>query len=156
MDGFFQDLSNKFSRLVEYLTLLASKFFDVNKLKEDENLAVIVSTHGEGEPPDMAEDFYSYITGKRASKLDKLKFSVLALGDKSYRFFCKTGEDIDAVFTKLGAENISPIVKCDVDFEEDAENWMNDFLRNLTPSSELLKHCTKQLWTRKAEVGTSS
>lgn len=123
------------------ITARIVSMYDYNprKLKDDENIAVIVSTHGEGEPPDMAEEFYNYITGNRASKLQHLKFSVLALGDKSYRFFCKTGEDIDSAFTKLGAVNILPIVKCDVDFEEDAENWMNNFLQNLTPSSELKK-----------------
>lgn len=113
--------------------------YNPRTLKDDENLAVIVSTHGEGEPPDMAEDFYNYITGKRASKLENLKFSVLALGDKSYRFFCKTGVDIDSAFTRLGAKNIFPLVKCDVDFEEDAEAWMNSFLGNLTPASVLKK-----------------
>lgn len=109
--------------------------YKTRQLKSEENLAVIVSTHGEGEPPDMAEDFHKYVTGKRAPKLDSLKYSVLALGDKSYKLFCKTGEDIDAAFTKLGAANITPIMKCDVDYEDEAENWMNLFLQNLAPST---------------------
>lgn len=111
--------------------------YKTRQLKEEENLAVIVSTHGEGEPPDMAEDFYKYITGKRAPKMESLKYSVLALGDKSYKFFCKTGEDIDLAFTKLGGGSIVPIVKCDVDFEDDAEAWMNNFIQNLTPSTQV-------------------
>ena len=57
-------------------------------------MAILVSTHGEGEPPDMAEDFHKFVTGKRLPKLEKVHFSVLALGDKSYRNFCQTGEDI--------------------------------------------------------------
>jgi sulfite reductase (NADPH) flavoprotein alpha-component len=110
--------------------------YDYNhrKLKEEENLAIIVSTHGEGEPPDMAEEFYNYTTGKRAPKLENLKYSVLALGDRSYKYFCKTGEDIDSAFKRLGAENIFPIVKCDVDFEDDARLWMEGFLKKLTPA----------------------
>ena len=109
--------------------------YKARQLKSEENLAIIVSTHGEGEPPDMAEDFYKYVTGKRVPKLSSLKYSVLALGDKSYKFFCKTGEDIDAAFTKQGAACITPIIKCDVDYEDEAENWMNLFLQNLTPST---------------------
>ncbi len=108
--------------------------YKVRQLKDEENLAVIVSTHGEGEPPDMAEDFHKYVTGKRAQRLEQLKYAVLALGDKSYKFFCKTGEDIDTAFTKLGATGIVPLVKCDVDFEEDAESWMTNLLMNLVPS----------------------
>ena len=109
--------------------------YKTRQLKSEENLAVIVSTHGEGEPPDMAEDFHKYVTGKRVPKLASLKYSVLALGDKSYKFFCKTGEDIDVAFTKLGATNITPIIKCDVDYEDEAENWMNLFLQNLAPAA---------------------
>ncbi len=109
--------------------------FNYKKLKEEENVAIIVSTHGEGEPPDMAEDFYKYLTGKRAPKLENLSFSVLALGDKSYKHFCKTGEDIYAACKSLGAFSIAPLVKCDVDYEMDAEIWMNNFLMNMAPSA---------------------
>ena len=113
--------------------------YDVKNLTKEENLAIIVSTHGEGDPPDMAEDFYKFITGKRVPKLGNLSYSVLALGDKSYKYFCKTGEDIDAACKKLGAFNITPLVKCDVDYEVSAEVWMNNFLLNLTPSVSVVK-----------------
>ncbi len=108
--------------------------YNYKKLKEEENVAIIVSTHGEGDPPDMAEDFYKYITGKRAPQLPNLSYSVLALGDKSYKYFCKTGEDIDAAFKSAGAFRLTPLVKCDVDYEDTAEIWMNNFLLNLTPA----------------------
>jgi sulfite reductase (NADPH) flavoprotein alpha-component len=108
--------------------------YNTKKINEEVNVAIIVSTHGEGDPPDMAEDFYKFITGKRAPKLEKLNFSVLALGDKSYKHFCKTGEDIDAAIRKQGAFRIAPLVKCDVDYEVSAEIWMNNFLLNLAPA----------------------
>ena len=108
--------------------------YNTKKIGEEVNVAIIVSTHGEGDPPDMAGDFYKFITGKRAPKLDKLNFSVLALGDKSYKHFCKTGEDIDAAIRKQGAFRIAPLVKCDVDYEVSAEIWMNNFLLNLAPA----------------------
>ncbi len=107
--------------------------YNYKKLKEEEYVAIIVSTHGEGDPPDMAEDFHKFITGKRAPKLPGLSYSVLALGDKSYKYFCKTGEDIDAGCKATGAFRLTPLVKCDVDYEETAEIWMNNFLLNLTP-----------------------
>lgn len=107
--------------------------YNYKKLKDEENVAIVVSTHGEGDPPDMADDFYKFITGKRAPKLPNLNYSVLALGDKSYKYFCKTGEDIDAACKSAGAFRLAPLVKCDVDYEESAEIWMNNFLLNLTP-----------------------
>ncbi len=136
--GNSKTLAEKLAEKASFKNISVSVFslYDYNykKLNEEENVAVIVSTHGEGDPPDMAEDFFKYITGKRAPKLPNLGFSVLALGDKSYKYFCKTGEEIDAGFRTAGAFRITPIVKCDVDYEENAEIWMNNFLLNLTPS----------------------
>ena len=108
--------------------------FNYKKLHEEENVVVIVSTHGEGEPPDMAEDFYKYVTGTRAPELKNTNFSVLALGDKTYRNFCKTGEDIDVALKDCGGYRITQMIKCDVDYEQDAEIWMNNVLLNLQPS----------------------
>ena len=131
-------LAKKLAEKAAFKNISANVFdlyeYNYKKLQEEDNLAVIVSTHGEGEPPDMAEDFYKFITGKRAPKLGNLNFSVLALGDKSYKHFCKTGEDIDTAFKKLGAFSITPMVKCDVDYEMSAEVWMNSFLMNLMPA----------------------
>ena len=132
-----ENLAEKVAALQITANVVNMYDYKTRQLKDEENLAIIVSTHGEGEPPDMAEDFHKYVTGKRAPKLESLKYSVLALGDKSYKFFCKTGVDIDIAFTKLGAASITPIVKCDVDFEDDAEIWMNNFIQHLTPSAQV-------------------
>ncbi|HSO85617.1 MAG TPA: assimilatory sulfite reductase (NADPH) flavoprotein subunit [Draconibacterium sp.] len=110
--------------------------YNTKKIGEEENIAIIVSTHGEGDPPDMAGDFYKFVTGKRAPKLERLNFSVLALGDKSYKHFCKTGEDIDAAIKSQGGFRVAPLVKCDVDYEVSAEIWMNNFLLNLVSASQ--------------------
>jgi sulfite reductase (NADPH) flavoprotein alpha-component len=97
------------------------------QLATETNVVFIVSTHGEGEPPAMAEDFHAFITGKRSPKLPNLSFSVVALGDKSYKLFCKTGIDIDQALTNAGAKQLLPILTLDVDYEEEAENWINRF-----------------------------
>lgn len=101
--------------------------YKVRQLPQEKNLVVIVSTHGEGEPPVMAEDFYSFVTGKRAPKLPETNYAVVALGDKSYKQYCKTGVDIDEALVKLGAKPILPVLKLDVDFEDDAERWISQF-----------------------------
>lgn len=108
--------------------------YNYKKLKEEENVAIIVSTHGEGDPPDMAEDFHKYVTGNRAPQLESTNYSVLALGDKTYRNFCKTGEDIDDALKNCGGYRITSMVKCDVDYEQSAEIWMNNVLLNLAPA----------------------
>lgn len=102
--------------------------YKTRQLSGESNIVFIVSTHGEGEPPAMAEDFHAFITGKRAPQLPNLNYAVVALGDKSYKLFCKTGLDIDQALTKLGAKPIFPVLTLDVDFEDDAEKWINDFV----------------------------
>ena len=101
--------------------------YKTRQLTSETNLVFIVSTHGEGEPPVMAEDFHSFITGKRAPQLPTLNYAVVALGDKSYKLFCQTGIDIDRALAKAGAKPILPLLPLDVDFEEEAERWMSEF-----------------------------
>lgn len=35
-----------------------------------------------------------------------MRYSVLALGDQTYEFFCQAGKDVDALLENLGAERI--------------------------------------------------
>ncbi len=101
--------------------------YKTRQLTSETNLVCIVSTHGEGEPPAMAEDFHAFITGKRSPKLPDLNYAVVALGDKSYRLFCKTGLDIDQAFSKAGAKAILPVLTLDVDYEDEANAWVGRF-----------------------------
>jgi len=116
---------------VEVITV-ALDDYKTRQLATETNIVFIVSTHGEGEPPAMAEDFHKFITGKRAPKLPELNYSVVALGDKSYKFYCQTGIDIDQALAGLGAKTILPILKLDVDFEEETDRWINEFTEIFT------------------------
>ncbi|WP_083631213.1 assimilatory sulfite reductase (NADPH) flavoprotein subunit [Labilibacter marinus] len=92
--------------------------YKVRKLKEEQNLLVIVSTHGEGDPPASAEDFYAYIFGKKAPKSDNLNFAVIGLGDSSYAKFCQTGKDIYDQLSSLGAKAVHDFIELDVDYKD--------------------------------------
>jgi len=113
------------------VTLSSMDSFKTNTLKKLQNLFIVVSTHGEGEPPDNARTFHEFLHSPRAPRLDGLQFSVLALGDTSYEFFCQTGKDFDKRLEELGGKRIVPRVDCDVDYEESAEAWMNQVLSAL-------------------------
>ncbi len=121
--------------------------------KEDYFLAVI-STHGEGEPPAAAKKFYHYIHDN-SLQLDKLNYSVLALGDTSYPLFCKTGEDVDIKLQSHGAKRVVPLQRCDTDFETDANVWFENVLRTLSdrepakgsPSVSVVKTSSKKSYT---------
>lgn len=100
-------------------------------LAKEENLAVIVSTWGEGDPPDRATNFYKEFMDDKAPRLADTRFAVLALGDTSYEQFCKIGKDFDKRLEELGASRFHPRTDCDVDFEEPAQQWMDGALAAL-------------------------
>jgi len=104
----------------------------VSALTAMKNLFVIVSTWGEGDPPDRAVSFYEALMGDRAPALNDLHFSVLSLGDTSYEHFCKIGKDIDMRLESLGGQRIHPRVDCDVDFEEPYAKWVEGALHDLS------------------------
>ncbi len=94
-----------------------------SKLKRDTLLSFVISTHGEGDPPDDAELFHEFLLSDNAPALKQLKYSVLALGDSSYVNFCQTGREFDARLAELGAQRIEPLLECDLDYDEAASGW---------------------------------
>ena len=106
--------------------LLEMKAMDFDMIHKLKYLLLIVSTHGEGDPPAVAMEFYNYMHQDERKNLDEVRFSVLALGDSSYKDYCKTGKDFEARLLQLGASKLCPFRECDVDFEETARKWIED------------------------------
>ena len=99
-------------------------------LKKHENIITLVSTWGDGEPPESATAFYEGFM-KEDVDLSGANFSVLALGDTSYEQFCQTGKDIDARLEALGATRIVDREDCDVDFDDNYDSWSSAVLAKL-------------------------
>lgn len=118
------------------VTVSSMDDFKTKNMKKVENLLVIVSTHGEGDPPDNAISFHEFLNGRKAPKLEDARFSVLALGDTSYEYFCQTGKDFDQRLEDLGGTRLYPRVDCDVDFDDDAEEWIQGVLSSLNELQE--------------------
>ena len=102
------------------------------KLRRDRIIVLIVSTHGDGEPPDSARTLLASLTDGPVPDLHDSRFAVLALGDASYPRFCQAGKAFDVALASAGAERLLPRVDCDVDYEEDAICWMEQVLGTLT------------------------
>lgn len=114
------------------VTLSSMSEFKPNSLKKIDNLLIIVSTHGEGDPPDNALSFHEYVHGRRAPKLDHLNFSVLSLGDSSYEFFCQTGKEFDERLKELGGTRLFDRVDCDLDYDEPFSEWLQGVASSLS------------------------
>ncbi len=142
--GLSKKLAKKLEEQGLQVTLSSMGDFKPNGLKKIENLLIIVSTHGEGEPPDNAIPLHEFLNSKRAPKLESLRYSVLALGDTSYEFFCQTGKDFDKRLQELGGTPLVPRVDCDVDFDEQAAEWMNDVLASLSATATSVGSVTSE------------
>lgn len=103
---------------------------------KEKRVLVIVSTHGEGDPPFQAKAMYDYLHAKRAPELNELEYAVLALGDSSYYHFCKTGKDVDTRLNELGAKRLKEINCSDVDLKASDEQWLKELLNSLKQPSD--------------------
>jgi len=109
--------------------------YPTRQLAQEQNLLVIVSTHGEGEPPMSAEELHAFINGPRAPKLPKLRFAVLALGDKSYLHYCQTGKDFDQKLAELGGTRLLDRRDVDVAFKAPSAQWIEEVLNTLVSAA---------------------
>ncbi len=101
--------------------------YPIEKLDKEAFLIVIMSTQGEGDPPQNAIKFFDNLSNSSVN-LSKTQFAVLGLGDSSYPLFCRAGEAIDEQLKRLGAQPAVAFQKADVDYVQTAELWFNELL----------------------------
>ena len=106
------------------------------QLAELENVLVIASTWGEGDPPQRAVDFQDALMADDAPQLTKLRYAVLSLGDRAYAQFCEVGKRFDERFAALGATRVADRLDCDLDYEAPASAWIDTTLPILKPADE--------------------
>ncbi len=97
-------------------------------LRKLKNVVFIISTHGEGDPPDEAAELFEYLESERAPRLPELNYRLLALGDRSYPLFCEAGRRLDERLKSLGATAFGPRVECDVDYAVNTKTYIDEVI----------------------------
>jgi sulfite reductase (NADPH) flavoprotein alpha-component len=115
--------------------LLRADAFPLRELKSERLLYVVISTQGDGDPPDDSRAFVEYLTGKRAPQLNGLRFAVLGLGDSSYPQFNAIGRRLDTRLAELGAERLFERGDADLDIQTVAEAWQRRALEHARESA---------------------
>ena len=104
--------------------LLRADAYPALELKHERYLYLVVSTQGDGDPPDDARGLVEFIAGKRAPTLKQLKYAVLGLGDSSYPQFCAIAGKLDERLAELGATRLLERGEADLDIETIATPWL--------------------------------
>jgi len=106
------------------ILLVSAEQYKPRDLARERLLLLIVSTHGEGEPPESAAELYRFLHSQRAPRLTGLNYAVFGLGDSSYAHFCKAARDFDKRLQRLGGSRIMERVEADLDFQTSSGNWL--------------------------------
>ena len=90
--------------------------YTLESLAEEEHVAFVTSTAGQGEPPQNGRTFFKSLNAavlRGDQLLPKLRYTVFGMGDSHYwprpedaHYYNKPGKDLDARLEKLGAERI--------------------------------------------------
>ena len=97
-------------------------------IKDASLVMIICSTWGDGEQPDNAQDLFDSVEDFSDGDLDGVQFCVLALGDTAFDLFCEAGKEWDRVLEEKGGTRINERIDCDVDYEDESEEWIEETL----------------------------
>ncbi|MEU5841059.1 bifunctional nitrate reductase/sulfite reductase flavoprotein subunit alpha [Rhodococcus sp. NPDC047139] len=97
-------------------------------LADVDELVVVTSTFGDGDPPDNGSSFWRSLTADTAPELSGTRYAVVAFGDPSYDDFCGFGRRLDERLDELGATRLTARVDCEPGADELAQNWLGALL----------------------------
>lgn len=107
----------------------------LNDLRATERVLFVVSTTGEGDPPDAAVAF-SRTAMQHPAALAGLRYGLLALGDSDYEDFCGFGRQLQHWLQASGAQALFDPVEVDREDEAALRHWQHH-LAMLSGASDL-------------------
>jgi sulfite reductase (NADPH) flavoprotein alpha-component len=87
------------------------------------DVLVVTSTFGDGGPPDNGAGFWDRLHSAAAPALDRIRYAVLGIGDRSYGNFCGHAKAIDGRLAALGATRILARADCEVYDDAPMDRW---------------------------------
>jgi sulfite reductase (NADPH) flavoprotein alpha-component len=104
---------------------------DPDEIHKMKRIMIVTSTYGDGEAPDNASEWLSYLKFGEEANLSHLSYAVIGLGDTYYPHFCQCGKDFDEYLSKRGANALLRRLDCDLYYEEQYPDWLNEFIQVL-------------------------
>ena len=111
------------------VNLVEMNHHDIISFRLLRNVAIVTSTFGNGEVPEMGIDFWEELKSSKVEMVN-LRYGVIALGDKSHEIFCGAGRAISKKLDELKCIKVIQNLECDGD-TEGTEEWSIKFLEKL-------------------------
>ncbi|MET0288948.1 MAG: PepSY domain-containing protein, partial [Pseudoxanthomonas sp.] len=122
---------------------------DGKTLQNTRRALFVVSTFGDGEPPDSARAFERRVLST-AQALPDLGYALLALGDTQYTRFCGFSRQVETWLTQQGARTLFPSVEMDGHDTDALARWQQQLatLTGIAPvESDHVQAPALQPWT---------
>ncbi|WP_169251183.1 flavodoxin domain-containing protein [Brevibacterium sp. 'Marine'] len=112
-----QDLSDKINADGQSAEVFDLQDFEPESITPESFYIVVCSTHGDGELPNTAQDFFEKFSTFEGD-LTGVRYAMFGLGDSFYEeTYSQGSEHIDRRFTELGAERVGEYGR------HDASSW---------------------------------
>ena len=111
------------------VNLVEMNHHDIISFRLLRNVAIVTSTFGNGEVPEMGIDFWEELKSSKVEMVN-LRYGLIALGDKSHEIFCGAGRAISKKLDELKCIKVIQNLECDGD-TEGTEEWSIKFLEKL-------------------------
>jgi sulfite reductase (NADPH) flavoprotein alpha-component len=116
------------ARLIDMAT------YNTTRFAGERDVLIITSTHGEGNPPTTASDFFDFLD-ETSVDLSGLCFAVLALGDSGYDQYCAAGKRVDGRLEALGAHRLIERRDSDVGEGRQDREWLANAISQFAASN---------------------
>ena len=104
--------------------------------RKDKIVGFILSTYGEGDPPDNTNAFFRKLGEclDGGIRHESLQYFIFGLGNRNYRHYNRVAETVEETLQKLGSTRVGPFGKADDangGTEEDFISWKEDICAHL-------------------------
>jgi len=112
---------------------------DVDGLRRYRKVLLVVSTFGDGDPPDTARAFARRFAQQDGTGLQHLRYGLLAMGDSHYANFCGFGRALDHELRSRGAQALFPMIEMDSEDPDALARWQQALAETLEVQVQTLQ-----------------
>lgn len=120
--------------VTDEVVVLPLDHIDEQTLRDSSQALFVVSTYGEGGPPDNGAAFMRRSLSQRDGALSTLEYGVLALGNSHYPEFCGFGDKVFQSLRERGARPLFDMIRMDRNDPLALQHWQERLVTQLGAS----------------------